>query len=165
MIVTMSPISTMPVMRGYGLLELLIATAIGCVLLGVLLQFAVSAQTSAGVQSEIADLHQRLRVAMDAMRHDITACRRWTNRGVRDEGLSRTCFRRSWPPGLVQPVRIRNCPFARTVSASCTSRTTRAQTKLVRGHDVAGVTRLPSMERSQAADRPRPAISSRAQTS
>jgi prepilin-type N-terminal cleavage/methylation domain-containing protein len=58
--------------RGFGLLELLIATAIGCVLLGVLLQFAVSAQTSAGVQSEIADLHQRLRVAVDAMRHDIT---------------------------------------------------------------------------------------------
>jgi len=56
---------------GYGLIELLIATAIGCVLLGVLLQFAVSAHTSAGVQSETADVQQRLRVALEPMRHDI----------------------------------------------------------------------------------------------
>jgi len=57
--------------RGYGLIEMIIATAIGCVLLGVLLQLAVSAHKSAGVQSERADLQQRLRVALEAMRHDI----------------------------------------------------------------------------------------------
>ncbi len=80
-------------MRGFGLLELLIATAIGCVLLGVLLQFAVSAQTSAGVQSEIADLHQRLRVAMDAMRHDITLAGAGPTRGP-----GRGPLTRAFPP-------------------------------------------------------------------
>ena len=57
--------------RGYGLIEMLIATAIGCVLLGVLLQFAVSAQISTGLQSETVDLQQRVRVALESIRRDI----------------------------------------------------------------------------------------------
>lgn len=56
---------------GFGLLELLIATAIGVVVLAVLLQFAVSAHTLTGVQGETADLQQRVRVAVETIRHDL----------------------------------------------------------------------------------------------
>lgn len=70
-----------PDIRGYGLIEMLIATAIGCVLLGVLLQFAVSAHKSAGVQSELADLQQRVRVALESMRHDIMLAGAGPSRG------------------------------------------------------------------------------------
>jgi len=68
---------------GYGLIEMLIATAIGCVLMGVLLQFAVSAHKSAGVQSELSDLQQRLRVALESMRHDIMLAGAGPSRGPR----------------------------------------------------------------------------------
>jgi hypothetical protein len=57
--------------RGYGLLELLIATAIGVAILVVLLRFAVSAHTVSGVHGETVDLHQRLRVAVESMRRDL----------------------------------------------------------------------------------------------
>ena len=56
---------------GYGLLELLIATAISVAILAVLLRFAVSAHAVAGVQGEAIDMHQRLRVAVESMRHDL----------------------------------------------------------------------------------------------
>ena len=56
---------------GFGLLELLIATAIGVVVLAVLLQFAVSAHTLTGVQGETVEVQQRLRVAVEALRHDL----------------------------------------------------------------------------------------------
>jgi len=75
---------------GYGLIELLIATAIGCVLLGVLLQFAVSAHTSAGVQSETADVQQRLRVALESMRRDIVLAGAGPSRGVDRGPLANT---------------------------------------------------------------------------
>ncbi len=67
--------------RGFGLIELLIATAIGLVVIGVLLQFAVSAHTLTGVQGEIADLDQRLRVAVETMRHDLTLAGAGPTRG------------------------------------------------------------------------------------
>lgn len=67
--------------RGYGLIEMLIATAIGCVLLGVLLQLAISAHKSSGVQSERSDLQQRLRVAFETMRHDIMLAGAGPSRG------------------------------------------------------------------------------------
>ncbi|MFL6280511.1 MAG: PilW family protein [Vicinamibacterales bacterium] len=57
---------------GFGLVELLIAMAIGLVVLAVLLQFAVSVHILTGGQGETADLHQRLRVAVETMRHDLT---------------------------------------------------------------------------------------------
>jgi prepilin-type N-terminal cleavage/methylation domain-containing protein len=78
-------------MRGYGLIEMLIATAIGCVLLGVLLQFAVSAHTSAGVQSEVADIQQRLRVALESMRHDLMFAGAGPSRGPDRGPLARVC--------------------------------------------------------------------------
>ena len=58
-------------LRGFGLLELLIATAIGVVVLAVLLQFAAAAHILTGVQGETADLQQRLRVAVETIRHDV----------------------------------------------------------------------------------------------
>jgi Tfp pilus assembly protein PilW len=67
--------------RGCGLIEMVMATAIGCVLLGVLLQFAASAHASAGVQSEMADLQQRLRVGLESMRHDIMLAGAGPSRG------------------------------------------------------------------------------------
>lgn len=57
---------------GYVLVEMLIAAAIGIALLSVLLQFAVSVQSSTAVQGDIADLQQRLRVAMESLRHDLS---------------------------------------------------------------------------------------------
>ncbi len=56
---------------GYLLIEMLIAAAIGCALLGVLLQFAVSAQTAVAVQGDVVDQQQRLRVAVESIRHDL----------------------------------------------------------------------------------------------
>jgi len=56
---------------GFGLIELLIATCIGVVVLELLLQFAASAHTVTGVQGEKTDLQQRLRVAVEALRHDL----------------------------------------------------------------------------------------------
>ncbi len=85
--------------RGFGLVEMLIATAIGCVLLGVLLQLAVSAHTSAGVQSELADLQQRLRVALESMRHDIMLAGAGPSRGP-DAGPLASVF------APIMPVRI-----------------------------------------------------------
>ena len=73
---------------GYGLLEMLIALAISGVLIGVLLQFAVSAHTSAGVQGEMADLQQRLRVAVETIRHEIMLAGAGPSRGQARGGLS-----------------------------------------------------------------------------
>ena len=67
--------------RGYALLEILIAAAIGSALLGVLFQFAVSAQTVVGVQGDAADVQQRLRVALENLRHDLTLAGAGVSRG------------------------------------------------------------------------------------
>jgi hypothetical protein len=56
---------------GFGLIELLIATCIGVVVLAILLQFAASAHTVTGVQGARTDVQQRLRVAVEALRHDL----------------------------------------------------------------------------------------------
>ena len=84
---------------GYGLIEMLFATAIACVLLGVLLQLAVSTHKSAGVQSDRTDLHQRLRVALESMRHDIALAGAGPSRGPGGGSLARV-----FPPIL--PARI-----------------------------------------------------------
>ncbi len=57
--------------RGYVLVELLISTAIVGVLVGVLVQFAIAVQGAVTVQADVADLQQRLRVATEALRHDL----------------------------------------------------------------------------------------------
>ncbi len=58
---------------GYALLELLVSAAVVCVLLGVLIRFCVMAQASVRTQGDRADLHQRLRVAVEALRRDLMA--------------------------------------------------------------------------------------------
>ncbi|HMF62093.1 MAG TPA: hypothetical protein VK595_17055 [Vicinamibacterales bacterium] len=58
---------------GYALLELLVSAAVVCVLLGVLIRFCVMAQASVRTQGDRADLQQRLRVAVEALRRDLMA--------------------------------------------------------------------------------------------
>ncbi len=67
--------------RGYALLEILIAAAIASALLGVLFQFAVSAQAVVGAQGEAADVQQRLRVALENLRHDLMLAGAGVSRG------------------------------------------------------------------------------------
>jgi Tfp pilus assembly protein PilV len=57
--------------RGYLLIELLISAVIMSVVLGVLVQLAIAAHSAVSVQSEAADLQQRLRVAVSRMQHDV----------------------------------------------------------------------------------------------
>ena len=84
---------------GFGLLELLMASAIGLVVLAVLLQFTVSAHMLTGVQGETAELQQRLRVAVETVRHDLMAAGAGPSRGP-----SRGPLNRVFPPIL--PARI-----------------------------------------------------------
>jgi type II secretory pathway pseudopilin PulG len=58
---------------GYTLIELLISTLITCSLLGVLLQLAAAGQHATRAQSEVVDLQQRLRVAIDRLSNDLLA--------------------------------------------------------------------------------------------
>jgi len=67
---------------GYALIEMLIAASIGCALLGVLLRFAVSAQTSVAVQGDVVDQQQRLRVAVESMRRDLLLAGAGPSRGA-----------------------------------------------------------------------------------
>ncbi len=57
--------------RGFALVEVLVSAAIACAVLGVILQFAVAAQSAVRTQADVADLQQRLRVAAEAIRHDL----------------------------------------------------------------------------------------------
>jgi type II secretory pathway pseudopilin PulG len=72
--------------RGYVLVEMLISAAIAGVLVGVLVQFAIAAQGAVTVQADVADLQQRLRVATEALRHDLLAAGAGPSSGAR--GLS-----------------------------------------------------------------------------
>jgi hypothetical protein len=75
--------------EGYALLELLIAAAISGALLGVLFQFAVSAQASVGVQGEVADLQQRLRVVVQSVAHDLLLAGAGPSHGAASGPLAR----------------------------------------------------------------------------
>jgi type II secretory pathway pseudopilin PulG len=57
--------------RGYVLIELLVGAAITCAISVLLLQLAIGAQRVGSVQSEVSDEQQRLRVAAEAIRHDL----------------------------------------------------------------------------------------------
>jgi hypothetical protein len=67
--------------RGFALLEMLIAAAVGGALLGVLFQFAVSAHTTVAVQGNMSDLQQRLRVAVESLRRDLLLAGAGPSRG------------------------------------------------------------------------------------
>jgi hypothetical protein len=75
--------------RGYALLELLIATAIGAALLGVLFRFAVSAHTTVAVQGNMSDLQQRLRVAVESIQRDLLLAGAGPSRGASAGPLGR----------------------------------------------------------------------------
>jgi hypothetical protein len=85
--------------RGQGLIELLIASAMGLLVLAVLLQFAISAHTLTSVEGETADLQQRLRVAAETIRHDLMLAGAGPNRGP-----SRGALNGIFPPIL--PARV-----------------------------------------------------------
>ncbi len=59
--------------RGYLLVEMLVSAAIVCTVLGVVLSLAAAAQASVRAAGEAADLQQRLRVAVEALRRDLLA--------------------------------------------------------------------------------------------
>jgi hypothetical protein len=80
---------------GYALLEMLVSTAIACAVIGVLLRFCAVAHTSVRTQDNVADLQQRLRVAVEALRRDLLAA------GVGpSNGLSRAPLAASFAPIL-----------------------------------------------------------------
>lgn len=56
---------------GFALLEMLVSMAILCGLIGVLLNIAAATQHQLRTQGEVADLQQRLRVAVAAMQRDL----------------------------------------------------------------------------------------------
>src|SRR4051794_19146954 len=64
------------------LLELLVSTAIASALIGVLLQFAVVAQGTVRAQADVADLQQRLRVAVESLRRGLLAAGAGPSRGA-----------------------------------------------------------------------------------
>ncbi len=75
--------------RGFGLVETLMAALIAGLLLGVLLRFAVAAQTAVGVQADTVDLQQRLRVAVSMLQHDLMMAGAGPSAGAWRGGLAR----------------------------------------------------------------------------
>jgi type II secretory pathway pseudopilin PulG len=71
------------------LIEMLIGAAISGVLLGVLFQFAVSVQTTVAVQGNVADVQQRLRVAVESVRQDLLRAGAGPSRGTASGPLAR----------------------------------------------------------------------------
>jgi type II secretory pathway pseudopilin PulG len=57
--------------NGYMLLELLVAAALVCTVIAVLLRFCATAQASVRTAGDSTDLEQRLRVAVEAIRRDL----------------------------------------------------------------------------------------------
>ena len=72
---------------GATLIEMLVAALITCVLLGVLLQLAVIAQHSTRTQMDVADLQQRLRVAIDRINSDLVMAGAGPSGGAWNQGL------------------------------------------------------------------------------
>ena len=89
---------------GYILFELLIGAAITCVMCVLLFRLAIAAQAAVSGQGSAADQQQRLRVALEALRHDLAMAGAGSSRGQGRGPLSRT-----FPPvlparvGLVRP--------------------------------------------------------------
>jgi hypothetical protein len=67
---------------GYILAEMLVSAAIAGALVGVLVHFAIAAHAAVAVQSDVVDLHQRLRVVADALRHDLLAAGAGPSSGI-----------------------------------------------------------------------------------
>ncbi len=68
--------------HGYMLAELLVSAAIICAMVGTLLRFCAVAQSSVRTHGERADLQQRLRVAVEALRRDLQDAGAGPSRGA-----------------------------------------------------------------------------------
>jgi type II secretory pathway pseudopilin PulG len=68
-------------MQGYMLLELLVVASIVCTVLAVVLRVCATAQNIVRTHGDSTDLQQRLRVAVEAMRRDLTAAGAGLSRG------------------------------------------------------------------------------------
>ena len=89
---------------GFMLLELVIAAAITCAVAALLFRLAIAAQSAVSVQGSTADQQQRLRVAAEALRHDLSMAGAGPARGA-----GRGPLIRIFPPvlparvGLIRP--------------------------------------------------------------
>ena len=72
---------TRRMMQGYMLLELLVVASIVCTVLAVVLRVCATAQNIVRTHGDSTDLQQRLRVAVEAMRRDLTAAGAGLSRG------------------------------------------------------------------------------------
>jgi prepilin-type N-terminal cleavage/methylation domain-containing protein len=80
--------------RGFSLIEVLVALTILLAAMGTLLQVAASGQRLAKSHGEATDLHQRVRVAVESLRKDLTLAGAGALRGPLSGGLT----------GLVAPI-------------------------------------------------------------
>ena len=69
--------------RGYILLELVLGAAITCAMSAVLFHLAVASQSALAIQGNAADQQQRLRVVVQALRHDLMMAGAGPTRGTR----------------------------------------------------------------------------------
>lgn len=67
---------------GYVLLDLVVGAAITCAVVSALLQFTIAAQAAVAVQGNAGDEQQRLRVAVESLRHDLTMAGAGPSRGA-----------------------------------------------------------------------------------
>ena len=72
---------TRRMMQGYMLIELLVVASIVCTVLAVVLRVCATAQNIVRTHGDSTDLQQRLRVAVEAMRRDLTAAGAGLSRG------------------------------------------------------------------------------------
>jgi type II secretory pathway pseudopilin PulG len=68
--------------RGYVLVEMVVGAAITCAIAGVLFHFAIAAQAALAVQGDAGDQQQRLRVALESLRHDLNMAGAGPSRGA-----------------------------------------------------------------------------------
>lgn len=71
-----------PTARGYVLLELVVSAGVVCIVGGLLVWLCLMAQASVRTHGDLTDLHQRLRVAEQALRRDLLAAGAGLSRGV-----------------------------------------------------------------------------------
>ncbi len=98
--------------NGHGsmLLELVIGAAITCMISAVLFQLAIAAQAAVSGQGNAADQQQRLRVAVEALRHDLLMAGAGASRGAGRGPLVRV-----FPPVLPARIGVANADAELTV--------------------------------------------------
>ncbi len=74
---------------GFTLIEMLMAAALMCVVTGILLQLAITAQQAVIRQDDVTDLQQRLRVASSALERDLLQAGAGPSQGPARGGLAK----------------------------------------------------------------------------